>query len=86
MWQHLARALPGAWVLRDGGAMAWVSGVALPTLNGVWAEHADPDLGAVAGLLDRVRAAGLPYCLQLRSGASAALAELAAARAMGLGM
>jgi GNAT superfamily N-acetyltransferase len=83
-WQRLARALPGAWTLRDGGAIAWVSGVALPTLNGVWAERADPDPGAVAGLLDRVKATGLPYCLQLRPGASPALAELAAARAMSL--
>jgi hypothetical protein len=83
-WQHLARALPGAWVLRHGGAVAWVSGVGLPMLNGVWAEHADPDPDAVAGLLDRVKATGLPYCLQLRPGAGAALAELAAARAMSL--
>lgn len=66
--------------------MAWVSGVALPTLNGVWAERADPDPGAVAGLLDRVKATGLPHCLQLRPGASPALAELAAARAMSLEM
>lgn len=81
-WQHLARALPAAWVARDGGAIAWVSGVDLPTLNGVWAERTDPDPDAVAGLLDRVQAVGLPYCLQLRPGASPALAELAAARAM----
>jgi hypothetical protein len=83
-WQHLTSAVPGAWVLRDGGAIAWVSGVGLPTLNGVWAEHADPDPDAVAGLLDRVSAAGVPYCLQLRPGASPALAEVAAARAMSL--
>lgn len=81
-WQYLARALPGAWVLRDGGAIAWVSGVGLSALNGVWAERADPDLGAVARLLDRVRATGLPHCLQLRPGASVALPRLAAARAM----
>jgi N-acetylglutamate synthase len=85
-WQHLAGALPDAWVLRDGGAIAWVSGVGLPALNGVWAERADPDPGAVAGLLDRVKATGLPYCLQLRPGASAGLADLAAARAMSLEM
>jgi len=78
----LARALPGGWVLRDGGAIAWVSGVGLPALNGVWAECSDPDPGAVARLLDRVRATGLPHCLQLRPGASPALAGLAAARAM----
>jgi N-acetylglutamate synthase len=85
-WQHLTSALPGAWSRRDGGAIAWVSGVGLPTLNGVWAERADPDPDAVAGLLDRVKAAGRPYCLQLRPGASAALAGLAAARAMSLQM
>ena len=59
-WQHLASAVPGAWSLRDGGAIAWVSGVVLPTLNGVWAERADPDRDAVAALLDRVKAVGLP--------------------------
>ena len=81
-WQHLARALPDAWVVRDGGAVACVTGVGVPWLNGVWPEHADADLGAVAGLLDRVQATGLPHCLQLRPGASPALAGLAAARAM----
>jgi hypothetical protein len=81
-WQHLTRALPDAWVLRDGGAVAMVTGVGLPALNGVWPERADPDPGAVAGLLDRVQATGLPHCLQLRPGASPALAGLAAARAM----
>jgi hypothetical protein len=85
-WQHLTGALPGAWTVREGGAIAWVSGVALPTLNGVWAERADPAPDAVAGMLDRVKATGLPYCLQLRPGASPALAELAAARAMRLEM
>ena len=68
------------------GRWAWVSGVALPTLNGVWAERADPDPDAVAGLLEGVKATGLPHCLQLRPGASPALAELAAARAMSLEM
>jgi N-acetylglutamate synthase len=81
-WEHLTSAVPGAWSLRDGGAIAWVSGVALPTLNGVWAERADPDPDAVAALLDRVTATGLPYCLQLRPGASPPLAGLAVARAM----
>ena len=83
-WRHLSSALPGAWALREGGAIAWVSGVGLPTLNGVWAERADTDPGTVAGLLDRVHATGLPYCLQLRPGASPALTGLAAARAMRL--
>jgi len=64
-WQHLARALPDAWVVRDGGAVACVTGVGVPWLNGVWPEHADADPGAVAGLLDRVQATGLPHSLHL---------------------
>jgi N-acetylglutamate synthase len=84
-WQHLARALPGAWTVRDGGAIALVSGVSIPTLNGVWAERTDADPVAIAGLLDRVAATGLPYCLQLRPGADPALARLAADRSMSPG-
>jgi N-acetylglutamate synthase len=83
-WEHLTRAAPDAWVARDGGAIAWVSGVGLATLNGVWSEHADPEPAAVAGLLDRVKATGLPYCLELRPGASPELDGLAAARVMTL--
>jgi N-acetylglutamate synthase len=83
-WQHLSRALPNAWSVRDGGAVAFVSGVGLPTLNGVWADGADPDAAAVAGLLDQVAASGLPYCLELRPGAGPVLAGLAGARGMKL--
>jgi N-acetylglutamate synthase len=80
-WQHLLPAFPDGWVLRDGGAIAGVTGVRLPTLNGVWAEWPNPDPPTIAALLDRVAATGLPHCLQLRSG-SRALAELAALRGM----
>lgn len=81
-WQHLLAAYPDGWVLREGGAVAGVSGVPLPTLNGVWAEWAHPDPPTVAALLDRVAATGLPHCLQLRPGSGRALAELAATRGM----
>jgi hypothetical protein len=83
--QHLADGLPGAWAACDGGAVALVSGVGIPTLNGVWTERADANPAAVAGLLDRVGASGVPYCLQLRPGADPALEQLAAERSMGLG-
>jgi N-acetylglutamate synthase len=83
-WQHLTSALPGAWAVRDGGVIAWVTGVGMPTLNGVWAERADADPGVAAGLLDRVSATGLPHCLQLRPGASSALVQLPSARSMTL--
>jgi hypothetical protein len=81
-WQHLLAAFPDGWVLREGGAVGGVSGVPLPTLNGVWAERVHPDPPAVAALLDRVAATGLPHCLQLRPGSNPALAELAAMRGM----
>jgi hypothetical protein len=69
-------AVPAGWARRDGGAIAVVTGVQLPFLNGVWSEQADPDPDIVAGLLDRVAATGLPHCLQLRPGGSPALARL----------
>ncbi len=82
--QHLFGAVPGGWVRRDGGALAVMTGARLPSLNGVWAERADPDPGSVAGLLGQVNAAGVPHCLQLRPGSSPVLAELATARSMSL--
>jgi GNAT superfamily N-acetyltransferase len=81
-WQHLLAAVPDGWGLRDGGAIAAVTGVWLPTLNGVWGERVNPDPPTVATMLDRVAATGLPHCLQLRPGSSPALAELAAMRGM----
>jgi N-acetylglutamate synthase len=81
-WQHLLPAVPGGWVVRDGGAVAMVSGVPLPDLNGVWPERVNPEPHAVAALLDRVAATGLPHCLQVRPGAGPALAGLAARRGM----
>jgi N-acetylglutamate synthase len=81
-WQHLLPALPDGWGMREGGALAMVTGVRLPTLNGVWAEQVNPDPATVAALLDRVAATGLPHCLQLRPGSSPALAKLAAMRGM----
>ena len=81
-WQHLQPAFPGGWVMREGGAIAEVTGLPLAAFNGVWAERANPDPPTVAALLDRVAATGLPHCLQLRPGGGRALAELAAMRGM----
>ena len=81
-WQHLLAAVPGGWGVRDGGAIAVVTGVPLAALNGVWPERADPELRVVAALLDRVAATGLPHCLQARPGTGTAIAELAAIRGM----
>src|SRR6516225_3662232 len=81
-WQRLVSAVPAGWARRHGGAVAMVTGVQSPFLNGVWLERADPDPDVVADLLDRVAATGLPHCLQLRPGGSPALSSLA----MNLGM
>jgi N-acetylglutamate synthase len=81
-WQRLVGAIPAGWARRQGGAIALVTGVPSPFLNGVWPERADPDPEIVADLLDRVAATGLPYCLQLRPGSSPALSALAGHRGM----
>jgi hypothetical protein len=79
-WQHLLAAVPGGWGLRDGGAIAVVTGVPLPTLNGVWLERVNLEPPVVAALLDRVAATGLRHCLHARPGTGPAVAELAAVR------
>jgi N-acetylglutamate synthase len=62
--------------------VAAVTGVAVPTLNGVWVGSGDVDAALVSDLLDLVDAAGLPYCLQARPEAGERLMDLVAARAM----
>jgi N-acetylglutamate synthase len=81
-WQRLVTALPDGWFHRESGAIAGVTGVPVPTLNGVWPDNGIPDAGVVAALLSRMAATGFPYCLQLRPGSDVALTELAAARGM----
>ena len=81
-WQQLLGAVPGGWAMPAAGAVALVTGVRVPTLNGVWSTRTDPDPGVIAGLLDRVAATGLPHCLQLRPGSDPVLADLGARRGM----
>ncbi len=76
-WQLLLQALPGGWTRRGGGAIAAVTGVAQPTLNGVWVEDAEPDVAIVAAMLAEVAQRGVPYCLQFRPGAASSLETLA---------
>ena len=81
-WEHLVIALPHGWVRRESGLMAGVTGVAVPTLNGVWSERLAPDEGLVEASLDEIAGLGLPYCLQLRPGAPERLTALAEQRGM----
>ena len=59
-----------------------MTGIALPTLNGVCVASLDADVEVVADLLDQVAATGLPYCLQLRPDAAKQVTDLALARGM----
>jgi ribosomal protein S18 acetylase RimI-like enzyme len=80
--EHLIAGIPDGWARREGGVVAGVTGAAVPTLNGVWPESADPDAEAAGALLDEVAATGLPHCLQLRPGSDEAIGAMAAGRGM----
>ena len=81
-WQHLVAGVPNGWTLAEPGALAAVSGVEMPTLNGVWVESVDVDAEIVADLLDQVAATGLPHCLQVRPDCADQVTDLAGARGM----
>lgn len=59
-----------------------MTGVAVPTLNGVWAYGEDAGCDAVLGLLERVAGAGLPHCLQSSPGCTDELRGLGERRGM----
>ena len=59
-----------------------VTGVGIPTLNGVWVASPDARADDVADLLDQVAATGLPHCLQARPGVAERLQEQVTARGM----
>ena len=80
-WQLLADHLPGGWARRASGAIAAVTCLPVPTLNGVWCGSADARPTEVAELLDAVASRGVPHCLQLPT-AGAALRAVALERGM----
>ncbi len=80
--QHLVGAVPDSWTRAEPGALAVVTGVALPTLNGVCVASLDADAEMVADLLDQVAATGLPHCLQVWPDAAKRVTDLAVARGM----
>ncbi len=53
-------AIQDGWTHTKGGGLAAVTGVALPTLNGVSVERVDADVEDTADLLDQVAATRLP--------------------------
>jgi len=76
VWEHLIVGIPAGWTERARGAFGAVTGVSVPTLNGVMAYGDDAKRGAVSGLIQRVAAAGVPHCLQLAPGCKGELHEL----------
>ena len=80
-YELLATAVPAAWTRREPGALAAVSGVPLPTLNGVTVLADDVEPNTIAALLDAVGASGLPHSLRLRPGGEV-FGDLAVARGM----
>ena len=79
VWGHLLTGVPEGWTRAKSGCRAAVTGVAIPTLNGVWCGSEDFDEEAVSSLLDQVVSTGLPYCLQVRPTGADHAADLAAA-------
>jgi N-acetylglutamate synthase len=81
-WRYLASSVPGGWAHANDAGVAAVTGVAVPTLNGVWVQKVEADAEDISDLLDEVAATGLPHCLQFRPGSAARLVTLATSRGM----
>jgi ribosomal protein S18 acetylase RimI-like enzyme len=81
--QALASVLPDGWMQDRDGVVAVVTGLPVPTLNGVWALDASVEAPQIVQALRAVQASGAPYCLQARpacrQAAAAAVAELTGA-------
>lgn len=65
----LGERVPGGWSSHDADHVASVTGIAAPTMNGVWSAH--PDETGFPRWLSSVRDAGVPYCAQFPSGSAA---------------
>ena len=81
-WSRLCGAIgPGALVKQTGAAL-FVTGIAAPTLNCVFATRPGALAQDIDDLLGLVANRGLPYCLQLRPGADPELDAIARDRGM----
>lgn len=78
----LVRHLPGGWAQRRGDSFGLVTRIPIPTLNGVLCASPVAEAEDAAALLDVVRAARVPHCLQLRPGSSGSLVAIAQAAGM----
>jgi len=81
-WHIMSGGVPGGWARSEAGATAGVTGVAMPTLNGVLVVSEDTNPAVITALLDEIEATGLPYCVQGRPAMESALIEVASSRGM----
>jgi GNAT superfamily N-acetyltransferase len=77
--EALAAALPGGWASGPPGARAFVTGLPVPTMNGVCAFDATAAPAVLERSLDEVRAAGVPFALLARPTARHSAARVAEA-------
>ncbi len=50
-FRHFVSAVPGSWVRGTNVGVAGVTGVAMPTLNGVWVQQVDAEVEDISDLL-----------------------------------
>ena len=80
-WLQLDRLIDDGYMRAADGAVVGVTGLPLPTLNGVWAPM-PPPADKLDALLDEVAEAGVPYCLQLPSAPPADVIAMVEQRGM----
>lgn len=73
---------PRLWCREGGGALAVVTGVNLPAVNGVWVLEDHVDLEECGRLIDEVAERDVPFTLQARAGQREQLEALACAHEM----
>jgi N-acetylglutamate synthase len=81
-WALLAGTLREGWAREVGRAIAIVTGVPVPTLNGVWATRDDTPPEDIEAGLEAVAASGLPHCLEARPGARSAAKAISERRGL----
>lgn len=78
-WARFAEALPETRFRHHSpGVVAIVTGLPIPSMNGVWVSGEDVSAAHVEELLDQVSGSSLPFCLQGRPAARDRLAAAAA--------
>src|SRR5690349_15107413 len=74
-WEFLGETMTGASIRIDGRAEVGLTGLPVPTLNGVWATSPEISPERLRALIDEVDPA-VPHCVQLPVDAPAELARV----------